>query len=467
MAPSAPHPAGQANLPGLLAAVHASALIVFLSWRFGGMDPSSRTVAGWVSGLAPLVTALAWRRADAALRRKFLGVALPLAGIALLVLTSALNPNMRVLRVDGEMVLGPRDDFLRFLPSTAWPRAMVPDFLLNAGLVLVGLNLFLARPTRVQQRLLLAVVAVNAATLAGVGSVFKLTHATTILGTFPSPNENFFATFFYPNHWAGFALLGAAAAAGLALHVRNRAPRNEWMHTPAPALGVLAVILFVSLPLSGSRAALLAGIALALALAVRLRSRRSRRGLRLASIAAVLAMLAGAAFWLARDRMQFLWRKTSGQLAEVRAGGMGDARLQIYRETWQLFLQRPVFGWGWHSYRYAFRRVQKFDFKMQNEQREKTLVLDAHNDWLQLLAELGLAGGALATAALVGLGRTATGRCWRLSPSYELAAGAGSVGLLACVDFPFACPAIVVTWWSLLATAGAIAYDRAHPEEPA
>ncbi len=466
MAHPSPRPDGTAtNLAGLLAVAHALTLIVFLSWRFGGMEPLSRLVAGGLGAFAPMISVLAWRQADAPLRRRFLRVVAPLAGIALLVFVSAGNPHMRILTSDGEpSALMPRDDFWRFLPSTAWPAQMLPDFLLNAGLVLVGLNLFLARPTREQQRVLLGVIAIDAAVLAGVGSVFKLAHAKEILGAFPSPNQNFFATFFYYNHWGGFALLGAAAAAGLALHYRDRARNGEWSHTPAPALGVLALILLVSLPLSGARASMAAGFVLALLFALRLvpsqSGGRSRRRLRLAAVVAVFALLGGATLWLARDRLQFLFAKTSGQITDVRAGGMGDARLQLYKETWQLFLQRPIYGWGWHSYRYAFRRVQKFDFKMQNEQKAKTVVLDAHNDWLQLLTELGLVGGALGAVTLVGIGRLAPWRRWQLSPSAELLAGAVSVGVLACVDFPFACPAIVVTWWSLVMTAGAIAHDR-------
>jgi O-antigen ligase len=119
-----------------------------------------------------------------------------------------------------------------------------------------------------------------------------------------------------------------------------------------------------------------------------------------------------------------------------------------------------VYGWGWHSFRYAFRRVQSFDAKMENEQKVASVFLDAHNDWLQLLTELGLVGAALAGATLAGIGRVASFRWWRLSPSFEIAAGFLCLCLLALVDFPFACPAVVVTAWTLLMTGAAIASDR-------
>jgi O-antigen ligase len=324
-------------------------------------------------------------------------------------------------------------------------------------------NLFLAGPSRRQQRALLATIAGNAVLLAVVGSAFKLAHARRILGTFDSPNENFFATFVYYNHWGGFALLGAAAAGGLALYYRDRAPGGEWSQTPAAMLAAFVLILLVTLPMSGARASMLAGYCLTLFLAVRVvpqSARRHARRWRTLSVCAAFAILGGATLWVARDRLEFLFRKTSNQLAELHAGGMGDARLAIDRETWRLFLARPVFGWGWQSFRYVFRRDQTFDLRMQNEQKTKTQVRDAHNDWLQLLAELGLLGAVLSLLTLRGWRRAASTSSWRRSPSSELVAGAACVGLLACIDFPFACPAIVVTWWSLVATAAGIAHDR-------
>jgi O-antigen ligase len=231
-----------------------------------------------------------------------------------------------------------------------------------------------------------------------------------------------------------------------------------------PLLGVAALLILISLPISGARASSAAGALLALVVAIRLLPRRVTTGRRslVAGISAAVAigLLAAMTFFFARNPADFMARKTAAQFADLRTGGIGDARLPVYRETWKLFLRQPVFGWGWHSYRYAFRRVQEYEFKMQTEQQEKSVLLDAHNDWLQLLAELGLVGAALSAATFVGLARIASRGWWRLSPSFEILAGLGCLGLLACVDFPFACPAIIVTAWTLLAVGAGIACDR-------
>lgn len=462
---SSSNPVDRGNLPGRLATWHALAAIVFLSWRFGGMESCARTIAGCWCLAAPAVTWFAWRRAGARLRTRFLRVVLPLAALAAVVLASALNPSMRLL-TSGEQPTGlvAREDYLRFLPSTVWPADTIRDFFFNAGLILVGLNLFLANPGRRCQKTLMAVIAANTAVLACAGSIFKLSNASAIFDIVPSPNPNFFASFVYYNHWGGFAVLGAAAAAGLALQCHARTQYDPERHSPALLLGMVAMIILISLPLSGARASSAAGAVLALAIALRFALRRRTHGNRglaaVAVAAALIALLTIPTFFFARNPADFMARKTAAQIADLRGGGIGDARLPVYRDTWRLFLQQPVFGWGWHSYRYAFRRVQSFDFMMQTEQKEKSVLLNAHNDWLQLLAELGLVGAALSAGAILGIARIASRRWWGLSPSFEILAGLGCLCLLACVDFPFACPAIVVTAWTLLAVGAGIAFDR-------
>jgi O-antigen ligase len=463
--PSSSNPVDRGNLTGRLASWHALAAIVFLSWRFGGMEPGARLIAACWCLAAPAITWFAWRRAERRLRIRFLRIALPLAALAFVVLVSAFNPSMRLLTAAGQPVgLIARNDYLRFLPSTAWPANTVEDFFFKAGLVLVGLNLFLANPGRKHQRLLLAGIGGNAAILACTGSFLKLAGATEILGAVSSPNQHFFASFVYYNHWGGFALLGAAAAAGLGLDYHRRSHRGAGQDTPALLLGVLALFILASLPMSGARASSSAGLLLALVLAVRLVPTQGSKWARYRGVAVsaalVLGLVGAMTILFAKDPMRVMFQKTSRQISDLQGGNIADARLVLYRDTWRLFEQQPVFGWGWRSFQYVFPRVQSSEFKMQNEQRLPSVFTDAHNDWLQWLAELGLVGALLGLGALVGVARAASARCWGMSPSFEILAGLGCLGLLACVDFPFACPAIVVTASTLLATAAGIACRR-------
>ncbi|WP_158277643.1 O-antigen ligase family protein [Opitutus sp. ER46] len=452
---------------GRIAVVHALVLSSFLSWRFGGMEATTRMISAWLALPAPFISALALRQADAAFRRQLAWILVPLALLTTLVLISAANPHMRMIYAEGEPLgLVGREDYLHYLPSTAWPRHTLEDFLLNAGYVLAGLNVLITRPSRRVQIAALTCVTLNAAALACTGTVFKLLHATEILGRYPSPNTNFFATFVYYNHWGAFAVLGAAAGGALALYHLQQAGQRPWHSTPAPLFVVLTVLILASIPVSGGRASLAAGLIIALGLALRFVPRQLHLSARLRrsaiTVAAALLVLTGATLWLARDRIHFWSNKTAGQYQEIQSGGIGDARLAVYRQTWDLFLEKPVYGWGWQSFRYAFRSVQSFDYKMENEQREASVFLDAHNDWLQRLAELGLVGATLSVATLVGLARLALRQHWLLSPSAEIVIGLVGLAALACVDFPFACPAIVVTGWMLLSVAAGIAHQRSE-----
>ena len=221
------------------------------------------------------------------------------------------------------------------------------------------------------------------------------------------------------------------------------------------------MIILASLPMCGARASSAAGCSSPLPgapLAHAGPRHASRRRRRRGGPARVSSTIPTFLFARNPDRVHV----PENRRANFRPAGrdIGDARLALYRDTWRLFEQQPVFGWGWHSFQYVFPRVQSSEFKMQNEQRLKSVFTDAHNDWLQWLAELGLVGALLGLGALVGVARAASARCWGMSPSFEILAGLGCLGLLACVDFPFACPAIVVTAWTLLATAAGIACRR-------
>lgn len=70
-----------------------------------------------------------------------------------------------------------------------------------------------------------------------------------------------------------------------------------------------------------------------------------------------------------------------------------DGRVQIWSETWQLFRAFPVTGAGLGTFERAL-----YPFR----QSMPTSAVDyAHNDYLQLLAELGVIGFALAMALAV------------------------------------------------------------------
>jgi O-antigen ligase len=131
----------------------------------------------------------------------------------------------------------------------------------------------------------------------------------------------------------------------------------------------------------------------------------------------------------------------------------------LYRDTWRMAMARPWFGWGMASYPHVFMLYNS----QEPDPRDHLprFYSAAHNDWLQALAEHGLAGTALlalcALAPLAGLRRP---QIEHPIPLY-LALGCAAILLYAWVEFPFGNVAVVLSWW--LCFFSAIAYSRLPP----
>lgn len=434
-------PFSQDSWVGRLAVLHAGVLALFLTWGYGGMQAHIREVATWLVAPAPLLFIWAWLQVSTRHRRRLFGVIVAFGGIAALCAIGFLNPSMQHLELWGESMLRPIPH--RVGPSNPYPTETIPDFLLNAGLVLIGLNLMVARPARGWLRGLLTVIALNVTTLATVGTFFKLTGASKILGHTASPNPNFFATFVYHNHWGAVALVGLAVAAGLAAY-HDRRRTDDFTLSPAPFWYLCAVIILLAIPLASGRASTGAAAVLTLGLAAFTLMRGRIPRMRVAGILLVGALLVSAVVYaLGRNIIRNEVNETRNSLAALQAGKIGEGRIIIYGDTLKLIAERPWFGWGWHSFQYVFPRVASPRPYLQTEEWEQHL-LDAHSDWLQIVVELGIVGTGL---FFMGVGfwvAWAPRRGWADSPGCELLLGVGAVGLVAAVDFPAACPAVVI-----------------------
>lgn len=192
------------------------------------------------------------------------------------------------------------------------------------------------------------------------------------------------------NHLAGFLEVGGPLALGLALFGNLGAGRR---------LALFFVFLFcgIGLALSTSRGGLLgAGASMAvfllLALAVTLASRN--RGRFLAGAGAALVVLAGVAL-LAVVNYRFFQEHFGGDF--LRESG-------IRRSMWEMALRQfeisPVVGTGAGTF-FVYAREFMPNSIMWLGVHEGMDATYAHNDYLQLLAEYGLVGFALAGLVVV------------------------------------------------------------------
>lgn len=434
---------------------HFGSLLVFTTWAFGGQAPWARQgIAAWGALGVVLFIAACWTRDKSSDDNSWpaLRYLWPLWLYDLLVVISCFNPSFKEVVVAGErlLVLG---DPNPWLPSAARPLLAASELWQFNVIVLSCFNLFLVLPGRRFVRGVLFLLAANAVVLAVLGTFQKLAHADGLwFGLVHSPNARFFSTFIYHNHWGAFTLLNTAVCLALLFHTLRRGGARDVWHSPGLMGAVVTLLLATSVPLSASRSCtVLMGLLLTGALAHFLRRlirrRRERRESALLSVAGlVLAVLlaTAAVAYLGRDVITQRARLTSEQLAHIAKEDTLNSRLTLYRDTWTMAAAKPWFGWGLESYAHVFR--------IFNTQRTAELWVwrpfyaEAHNDWLQSLAETGFAGtGLLALLILLPLGAIPWRRVESVVPRYLLA-GCALVLLYAWVEFPFANPAVMLTF---------------------
>lgn len=225
--------------------------------------------------------------------------------------------------------------------------------------------------------------------------------------------------------FAGFVELTAPLGAALLLF-------RAWRREKLVLLVLFTVLPTGALVLSASRGGII-GFAFEFLLLLFL-SRARRVGRRQLIAGTALALVAGVfVVWLGVSEAVARFEQfTPGEISR-------DRRVSMYRDTWHVFVHHPWTGTGLGTLVVAYPKYESF---------YDGLVVDhAHNDYLELLADMGLAGG-LCGVAFVGLLvwralqnlRSAEGRTARSLYAGALAACAGLL-LHSFVDFNLHIPA--------------------------
>ena len=136
-------------------------------------------------------------------------------------------------------------------------------------------------------------------------------------------------------------------------------------------------------------------------------------------------------------------------------GRIGDLnpgiRPQITKDSLKMFLQRPVWGWGLGTFPTVYPRYRSFYTNL--------FINEAHNDYAQLLTEMGLLGFALAIWFLIGVYRRGLSASQRWQNHWDgtvsLAALIGCTGILlhSFVDFNLQIAANAALFYVLCALA--------------
>jgi len=174
------------------------------------------------------------------------------------------------------------------------------------------------------------------------------------------------------NHYAGLMEMLVPIPLVLAL---TRLASTRTRAGAAAAAAVMVGTIF----LSGSRGGMLAIIAEVVILAILLV--KQKRGLRTAiGIGLFLVIVVGLLTWVGGSELSKRIASVGPSHSEITS----DIRYYINRDGFRMFLKKPVLGWGLGTFPVVYPQFRTFYTNF--------FVNEAHNDYLQLLVEMGLLG---------------------------------------------------------------------------
>ncbi len=237
------------------------------------------------------------------------------------------------------------------------------------------------------------------------------------------------------NHYAG--LMEMLVPIPLVLSLTHLAPART-RAVAAAAAAVMAGTIF----LSGSRGGMLAILAELIILSVLVV--KQKRSLRTAiGVGLFLVIVVGLLTWVGGAELS----KRIATVASSHSEISSNVRTNINRDGLKMFLKKPVLGWGLGTFPVVYPQFRTFYTNF--------FVNEAHNDYLQLLVEMGLLGFGTMLWFLVTLFTRAVKkmRNWtsEISGAVTLACMLGLSGILvhSAVDFNLQIPANAALFYVL------------------
>ncbi len=449
--------------------------LCFLPWALGTMHPWSQLVS---LGLAVVGFGLALQPRTHGLEPGWSGgpfrvpmwprlVRFPIfwIGLALLAYVSVqgLNPSWRYTRNETSWWLVrvadvpwlPTSIDSPFAQASAWRQLVI-----YASAWLVACSVWVGITRRRSCRLLLGVLVANAVVL-GALLVFQYSTGDTRL---PWPlgllttRAGLSASFVYHNHAGAYLTLMTLAAVALATWGYDQGARTHKKSTPAAVLALVTFFLAGAVLFTLSRGAslTLGGSLVAFAgwFFVRRRMRPSAAGATDARITLVLAlMFGGFALYVGRNLDFTAVTRRFDSLIDGRTKDESvSTRLEARAAGLTMLAEHGWRGIGAGGFRFLFPLYVRAYPDIYDG--GKLFWEHQHNDWLEIPEELGAAGTLILTTGAAYLaGFFLRRRALWHSSLVPLLFGCIGTLLHAWIDFPFQCPAILVTWCLLLTLA--------------
>ncbi|HLX85526.1 MAG TPA: O-antigen ligase family protein [Terriglobales bacterium] len=220
------------------------------------------------------------------------------------------------------------------------------------------------------------------------------------------------------------------------------------------AAGV-AALMAASVFLSGSRGGMVALVVQFIVLGLLLARKRGDSWKQALVLGVILSSVIVFLVWLGGNE---LTRRLASIHSEAREEISGGVRMTIDRDCFRMFLKKPLLGWGLGTFPVVYPEFRSFYTTF--------FVNEAHNDYLQLLVETGLAGFSIAVWFMVVVIRRAKGKLnnWTetATGSVTVAALLGIMGILvhSFVDFNLQIPANAAVFFVLCAIAASSSLEE-------
>jgi hypothetical protein len=440
-----------------------SAHLVFLPWALGTMHPWSQwtslgfAVAGFACSLLPRsyeeeqnggksFRLLMWPRL---LKFPVFWIGLAFLGY---VGVQGLNPAW-TYQQDG------KNWWMKAIPHISWlPTGVEVSFerwgpwrmvVIYGSILLTVCSIWVGFTRRRALQTLFIVIATNGVALAVFGLAQRLFGNGKIFWFRDSPNPSFFASFIYKNHAGAYLVLALAVTCGLAAWYYLRGLRRLEKSNPAGLFVFFATGISIAILISYARGATVTMLVfLSLCVVVFIGHQITMKNSARKPIVA-LALLIILGLFLKTGMEGFNSREawTRLKLGMTRGDGSLEAREWATTAAVDMLKDNWKGGIGAGSFRFLFPTYQHRDPRLVTISGRKVFWEHAHNDIVQTPIELGLTGMVLvlsmAGSVLIALIRR---RFWENPLSGCTVLGIGLIAIYSWWDFPFQCPAILLTW---------------------
>jgi O-antigen ligase len=398
------------------------AIPVLTALLFGGVDNATWLIVTLLTVvLALLWLAESWRSGG------------------LLVNTDSLQLPLAVLLLVGLLQIVPLGTYelegvtaMRTLSIDAFATSMFLTRLVVFIVFFAACLVFINTEARIKKLVVLSIL--FGALMAFFGIIQRLSDPDAIYGIRAVPQAIPFGPFVNQHHFAAFMEMTGGVTLGLLLG--RRSDRNR------KVLLAFALIIMVSaILLTGSRGGMIGLAGVCVFAATLSLSRRGRSAEEGASKSRAGLIAAGAGLLIVTLALVLFVGGGESLLRGVGAGEFtGDfssGRLHFWPIAIKIFLAHPIIGSGFDTFGFAFTRYDTWNGMFRVEQ--------AHNDYLQIAAEGGVAGLACAAAFMYllfrkGLTMVASAHGFRRDAAVGALAGCFGILVHSFFDFPLRTP---------------------------